>query len=301
MNVIVPRPVTLISSNVPNGPHPPWSSAVTYSVSDRVYDDSTTPHRIYESLLNSNNGKTPPEHPDSWVEVGSTTRWAMLDTMVSSTTTNLDTISVTLNASKVDRIALFGLVGESVRIVARNGATVIEDTTLSLRLDDQSVSWSDYFFSDIEYRTRLIRTIPGYYANLEIDITITAATGTEAACGHCILGRSQFIGLTEWGAKVGIDDYSRKTINDWGETYLQQRAYADTLSIDLWIDTQTSGAEVDRLQRILSSLRATPCVWDANNDTERQALIVFGFFRDFSLVVPYATISHCSLEIEGMI
>lgn len=300
MNVIIPRPLTLAATNVPAPTEPEWDSVTSWTAGTRVYLASQTPHKVYEALSNNSN-KNPATNPTYWVEVGPTSQWAMLDALVTTQTVNTDSITVTVTASKVDRIALLGLSGESVRIVARNGATIISDETVSLRLDNQSTSWSEWFFDDIEYRSDLIRVIPGFYANLEVDITITAATGTDAKCGHVIMGRTRELGLSEWGAKGGIADYSRKEVNDFGETYLLQRPYAKTLEIDLWIDTAPNGAEVDRLYRLLSGLRAVPCIYNANNDTDLESFIAFGFYRDFSVLVEYATVTHCSIEIEGMI
>lgn len=300
-SVIVPRPITLVSSNAAID-EPLWDSGTPYSKGARVYLDTVSPPAVYQSLIASNTGQNPETKTSAWVRVGAVNPHKMLDDRVSSQTEQLDTISVTLSASKCDRIGLLNLVGESVQIVVRNGATVFSDETISLRLDNRSRSWSEYWFDDIEYRERLIRPIPGYYANIEVDITITAATGTQAKCGHVILGRSRQLGLTEWGAQADIDDYSRNQTNDFGETYLKQGDYADTLDLDLWIDTDPAGREADRIRRILTGLRSIPCIYDGNNaHTDRESLIVFGFFRNFKVVIPYATVTQCSLEIQGMI
>jgi hypothetical protein len=301
MDVIVPRPVTLTASNVAID-EALWNVGTTYATGDRVYLDTVSPPAVYQSLTDNNTGNDPAVSTSDWVQVGAINRYKMLDDRVSSQTERTDSITVTLSASKCDRICLLNLVGESLQVTVRSGSTVISDELISLRLDNQSSSWSEYFFDEIEYRSRVIRPIPGYYANLEVDITITAASGTLAKCGHVILGRSRPLGLAEWGAKAGIADYSRKDTNEFGETYLLQRPYANTLDLDLWIDTDPQGLETDRVHQLLSSLRATPCIYNGNNaQTDRESLIVFGFYRDFNVVVSYATVTHCSIQIEGMI
>jgi hypothetical protein len=308
MELVVPKAVTLDASNVAEDTHAEWASGTTYASGDRVYvtleSDGTTertPHQIFESLTDSNTGNFPPDSPQEWSLVGATNRWAMLDQYVTSQTTNTDSIAVTLGASKIDRLALFRLQGQEVRVVVKDGdGTVIDDTTLSLRLDE-STSWSEYFFSDIQYRQDLIHTLPGYYQTLTVELTITAATGETAACGHVVLGLAQHIGDTRWGATAGIADYSRKETNSLGETQLTQRDYSKTLELDLFIKTQPSGRELDRAQRALAAVRATPVVFDANNTTDREAFLIYGFYRDFDLVAQYAVVAHCSLEIEGLI
>lgn len=308
MDIIVPRDFTLDSSNVSESLHSEWDSGTTYASGDRVYvtleSDGTTertPHEIYESSVDSNSGNYPPDSPSEWTLVGATNRWAMFDQFVTSQTTNTNTIEVKLTASKIDQIALLNMEGEEVQIVAKDGSgTVISDETISLRLDE-STSWSEYFFGDFERRKDLVRDIAGLFLNSTIEVTITAATGVAAKCGFLILGRRVFLGMTQWGVDAGIEDFSRKETNSFGETTITKRAFAKTIDADLFVETSPNGREFDRVQRILAERRSTPVVWNFNNDTDRQALIVYGFYRDFGLVAEFATVTQCSLEIEGLI
>lgn len=304
MNVVVPRPLGLVSSNAVDGAEQVWSASTTYSTGARVRYEGETPHRVYEAVAGDNRGITPGTDPLKWVLVSASNRWAMLDSRLSSATKRRDSLSVTLSASKADRLVLLGLVGERVSVTVRNGSTVITQEEHSLRDGSQSSSWTDYFFTDIAYRDQLVIDIPGYYNNLEVDLVITAATGTDAACGHCVIGRSKFVGLTKWGTKIGMTDASRQERNEFGEVLLQQRPAAKAMDVDLWIDTHPNGTggEVARLYNMLTELRATPCVWDAGNPkAPRPERVLFGFYKDFSLVVQYAAVAHCSLEIEGLI
>ena len=316
MRVIVPKALSLLSSNVAEALHTEWLPANSYAAGEYVYvtkaaDGVTeiTPHRLYKALIPTTIGDYPADHPTQWFDSGATNQGGMFDSKKSTPTQNTDSIQVTVSAAKADRIALFNLVGESVQIVSRSGATVILDETVSLRIDDQSASWSEYFYDEIEYRTNMVRTIPGYYANLEIDITITAASGTSASCGYCIVGKSVFIGVTEYGVQGGITDFSRKERDDFGETFLNEGNYTEPLEIDLFINTPHGDQPVAKIKRILVAVRAVPCVWDANNhiedgasgDFEGETLYTFGVLKKFTTVMKYAAYTHCSLEIQGLI
>jgi hypothetical protein len=106
------------------------------------------------------------------------------------------------------------------------------------------------------------------------------------------------LGDTEFGATAGITDYSRKETDDFGVTTFVRRAFSKRMSARAMVPT----AQVGKLQRALADLRATPCVWVGADDMTMYApLVVFGFYRDFSINVAYPTRSYCSFEVEGLI
>lgn len=301
MNIVPPKILTLLSTNVPDTTHAEWSSVTTYALDDNVKvsleSDGTTertPHKIYQSLVASNQGNYPPDSPASWVEVGATNRWKMLDDLVSSQTAQATSIVVTVQAAFVDTLALLNLAGDSVRIRLLDAADqVLSDDTHELSLHE-SGSWSDYFFGEFEYRSSLVLPVLGLYSVVKIEVTIT---GAQCGIGHLLAGRAVWIGGTRWDAFLGITDYSLKDTNDFGETYLLQRAFSNKLEVDVWVDT----GSVDRVHRTLANLRATPVLWQANNDsTVYESLILFGWYRDFQQTLPGPKYSICTLNLEGL-
>jgi hypothetical protein len=63
-----------------------------------------------------------------------------------------------------------------------------------------------------------------------------------------------------------------------------------------------NNAELNRIQRVLYELRAVPALWFASqNPSFEEALVVFGYYRDFSTDISYPNYSYCSLDIEGLI
>ena len=304
MKLIPPQKITLNSSNVAESDLSEWLSGTTYNVGDQVYvtlaeDGLTevTPHKIYESLTSSNTGNYPGGDPTNWLDTGATNRWKMFDDYVSSQTENPDSIQVNLTPeSYVDTLALFGLAGTEVTVVCSSGGTVVDTQTISLVSENVS-NWFDYFFSGFEFTRTAVIAVPGLYSSMTIDVTITY-TGDTAKCGHCALGLSQFLGKTQYAPTSSINDYSAKETNDFGETYLNQRAFAKTLSADLYL---ASGA-VDKVINSLTAVRSTPCIWQFNNSgTEYETLVIFGFYKDFDVVLQSFKHSECSIEIEGLI
>jgi hypothetical protein len=119
--------------------------------------------------------------------------------------------------------------------------------------------------------------------------------GTDLAVGVILIGQQQRFGRgIRLGARVGIQDYSRKETSEFGETILVQRAFAKKANFDLFIDK----AEVDTLQIYLSALRATPALWIGS--TEYESTTVFGFYKNFDVLLNYPEHADCELEIEGL-
>jgi hypothetical protein len=307
MNIIIPKAINLVNSNVPESTYSEWDNAGSYLIGDTVYltlesDGITerTPHKKYEAITD-NTGKYPADNPTDWLDLGATNKWAMFDRFISSKTSQTNAINVTLSAQKIDSVCLFDLVAEKVQIIIKTSdLTVLSDETINLK-DEVTASWSEYFFSEIVYRDLLIHDVSALYLNLLIDIIITPLDD-EAACGHCVVGLKKDLGLTRLGVSAGISDYSRKTTNDFGETEFIQRAFAKTIDIDLYIKHNSDAKQFDRAHKILSSVRATPIVFNANNSsTTRDSFVTYGYYKHFDLIAKYQDSSHCSLTIEGLI
>ena len=170
MIVIPPNTVTLNATNVAQSQHPDWASGTMYSVGDRVYYVGEEPVRIYEATQ-STTGDVPPDSPAQWTLVTSSNRWSMFDGGTSTRTERSTSIDVTVSTAKADRIALFGLTADTVRVVAKDGTTVIDDTT-----------------HDTAGLNTFVAVLPGLFLNLTVEVTISATT---AQCAHLVVGLSK--------------------------------------------------------------------------------------------------------------
>jgi hypothetical protein len=56
---------------------------------------------------------------------------------------------------------------------------------------------------------------------------------------------------------------------------------------------------VDDLQRTLAGYRATPVVW-VGTDAGFSSMIIYGFFKNFTISITYPNNSTCSIEVEGL-
>jgi hypothetical protein len=73
-----------------------------------------------------------------------------------------------------------------------------------------------------------------------------------------------------------------------------QRAFAKRANFDLILEKY----ETDQLQNFLSDIRATNVLWIGTDEYE--STTVFGFYKNFDILISYPERSDCSLEIEGL-
>jgi hypothetical protein len=67
-------------------------------------------------------------------------------------------------------------------------------------------------------------------------------------------------------------------------------------------DLYVSNYDLNKVQRFLYNIRATPVLWMASDDPNlAEVSYVYGFYKDFSTTIAYPDVSMCNLEIEGLI
>lgn len=301
MQAIQPLTITdsiLTSSNVAENDYGEWASGTTYSLGDRVIVVSV--HKVYESASNGNIGNDPTtDDGTNWILVGATNRWKAFDQKLSDPVTNANSITYTLTTTQsiVNSLAFFNLSADSVQITVTpsgSGSPVYDETFFLL--DTTSViDWYTYFFEPATTKERelLVTDLPSY-PNAVIVITISDA-GETTKVGQIVLGNLVSLGRTGYGTTVGIEDYSTKERDTFGNAIILERAFAQKADYEVEIITQ----DTRRVQRFLATYRATPVVWIGNQDPS-YGLIVYGFYTQFSINLATPSVSYTTLEVEGL-
>jgi hypothetical protein len=293
INPVTITDATLVSHSVPETDYAVYAGATTYALGDRVIKS----HLVYESLQAANVGHDPASTASSawWLQVGSTNRWRMFDSTVNSSTTATSSITFDVVPGAINAVGLIELVGSTVQVQVLDGATVVYDVTKAI--DTTTIlSWEDYFFEPFDPAASLFFADVPQYVSGTVRVTIVGAS--TVSCGGVIFGRATDLGGTEFGASVGIVDYSTKSTNIFGVTSVVRRAFSKRASVKLQVPTNT----LRRVQGLLADLRSTPCLWIGDDDTATYApLVIFGYYRDFTVEIQYPQVCACSLEIEGMI
>lgn len=298
MKFIKPITVTdakLTSSTVPETDYAAYNAGTTYALGNRVIRTST--HRIYESVQNGNTGNTPESSPTWWLDVSPTNKWAMFDTSVGSVTSDGTPIVVEITPGEaIDSIALLDVGGSTtIEVLVENGATTVFSETYDMSDDAVLLDWYMYFFEAIEVKEQLIvQNIPPYSGAV---ITITINADTTAQCGTLVLGSMKPLGCTRYGASVSIIDYSIKETDAFGITTVTERTYAKRLEAQI----ELKNTAIDYVTKALTGIRALPVVWIADNDTGMaDSLILYGFYKDWSIDIAYFEDSIGSLVVESL-
>lgn len=297
LTVVKPLEVTgamLVSTDVPETDYSAWSGSTTYALGARVILTST--HRIYESLQAGNLNKNPTTETAFWIEVSATNRWKCFDTSNSTQTAQATAISYRITPGvAITSFGALNLTNASsirIRLIDPTYGTVYDETT-DLSALPAEADWWDWFFGiRVAPELSVMTDLPAYPT---ADLLIDLAGGTDLAVGVFLFGQARQIGLgVNLGANIGIQDYSRKETNEFGDTVLVQRAFSKRASFDMLLEK----SDVDSTQSYLTGLRAIPCLWIGHKDYE--STVVFGIYKDFQITIAYATHSDCNLSLEGL-
>lgn len=285
-------PAMVVATNVPEDDYPAWSSGTTYADKQRCIKA----HKVWQSIGDSNTNNDPETTPAKWQEVGATNRYKAFDKSVSSQTAKADSITYQLRVgaaiTSLSALNLTGATSIRVHVVDPDYGTVYDRTVALARRPVQS-GWWQWFFGERRAPTQAIfNDIKGLRgADIYIEITGTASL----AVGVLLLGqRYAFTIGVRMGAKVGIQDYSRKDRNEYGDIVVMERAFARRANFSMLM----RAAEVDAMQQFLASVRATPCLWIGSSRYE--STTVYGFYKNFDIVISYYDYSDCDLELEGL-
>lgn len=296
MKVVKPIVITdaVLLSTTATETYAEYDPLATYALGDRVTLAATK--KIYECIQAPSTGKVPDANPLWWMAYGPTNQSAMFDDSISTQTVQAGPLTVTLKPGYVNSLALLNLVGTTLQVDILNGAAGPNVYSKTISLDGTTLAdWYQYFFEPSVQLGDVVLTDLPPYGDAHITIAITGAGAV--ACGQCSLGTFYTLGDTEHGATAGIADYSRKDTTTAGATTLVKGKYSKRMSARLQLPT----GQINKVQRVLADLRATPCAWVGGDDITTYApLVVWGFYRDFSIDVAYPTLSYCNLEIEGL-
>lgn len=270
-----------------------WLVGTTYAIGAKVqYID-----KIYESLVGSNVGNQPNTSPTQWLDLGADNRRAMFDALVNSQTTATTSFTTVVKPLVAfNSLAYLNIVGATLDITIRDGLAGPITYTRSIPLDDTLIiDWYMYFFEPFDLKTDVILTdIPVY--NTSHITTVITGVGT-VAIGAMIYGTQYSLGNTQYGATIGIKDYSVKTTDAFGNTSFVQRAYSKRMDADVMLNN----SNLNFVHRLLSDIRAIPVVWIGSDAEDFKPLVMFGYYRDFNISIPYPTYSMCNISIEGLI
>jgi len=261
-----------------------YAAGSTYSINAIVLVVAS--HRLYQSLQNGNVGHTPGAAGSEtwWLDYGACERWKVFDAKVGSQATGADAITYELDPGPIDSVAILNLEAESVTV-----------TMTDVGGSGDPIVWTTDTYVDGLFVSEIVKTdFPLTYLTPHLLIEITYTGGT-ALVGEIVVGVSESIGTMKYNPEVGITDYSVKSVDSFGNYTVTVRPYSKRLSCE----TSILNTLLDATYNVLAEQRASPAVWVGSADYA--SMIVYGFYKDFSITIPYKNYSVCTLEIEGLV
>lgn len=259
-------------------------------------------HKTYKSLQAANTGNSPRKAAGVtwWQDQGASNKWAMFDGSVTSQSVGT-TITVRIRTAEFfDTVAVLNVKGGTYTISTLTSALGITYTTGAVSLT--STAWpSDpadpYAITNLTQTTEQLENvfITGLNLNLTnsyyVDITITSAKAASmSSIGACLIGNSAYLGGAEYGASVGIQDYSVINQDAFGNYSIVPRTFSKKASFTIPILATT----LDKVFELLTRLRATPALYMGSSG--KTATVIYGFPSDWSIV--YSQPTYCVLQIE---
>lgn len=269
-----------------------YNAGTTYALDDIVI--STTTNRAYQSLQAGNTGNSL-SAAAWWLDIGPTNRFKMFDQSNTSQTQNGETIDVTIAVTgRANSISLLNLVGAQLQVImttAEDGEIV--NQTINLVSSGGVTNWWEYFFQPVtRYGDWTINDLP-VNNNPTIRVILTDP-GATAKVGSLVVGLSRNIGTVIYPSSIGIQDYSRKEADDFGNYTIVQRDFAKRASLKVAVTENN----VDAISTILAELRATPVVFVGVE--QYRSTWIYGFYKDWSWQFAGPNESYLTLELEGL-
>lgn len=299
MKIITAKDVTdstLTSSSVSETDFAAWSSGTTYASGAQVIVTTPNVHKIYKSKSSGNTGNNPVTDTSFtyWAEEGSTNRWKMFNTTIQQQTEKTGGFNVVITpATIISGLSVLNADCESITVLMVDPVEgTVFNKTYSMISNSGITSWYAYFFTPISRDADLAVIGLPPYANAVITVTFTGSGLVK--CGALVIGVARTIGISQYGASFGIMDYSTKTTDSAGNVSILAGSFSDTADVDVIIET-TRFAEV---KKILTDARSVPSVWVVEENTN--GLIIYGYFREFSILMTNPTVSLTTLSIEGL-
>jgi len=296
MKLLYPTEVTdsiLVSTNVPETEYAAWAVGTTYATGDKVIKN----HAIWASADDDNTGNDPEESGSThWVYYSATNAWKLFDQKVIDKTVMSGSIELTLAPGRISGITLLNVTGNTVTVTITDPVEgAVFTKVVELISTANVIDLYTYFFAPFMYTKNVYIETP-IYGDSTLSIVIEAESGS-AECGEIVLGLFSELGYTQYGSSTGIQDYSTKQVDAFGNFTILQRAFAKRGKFNLLVDNSLIPAVISMLEEF----RTTPVVWIPTDDTTLSSpLIVYGYYRDFEASVNYYNESSLSIELEGL-
>ena len=280
-----------------------WSSGSTYSYKSEARDG----HYIYAYTGNANTNttaspatfsQTDPLTP--WVQMRPTNYWAMLDGRTDSQTAVLNQIVIEISDINYDYVSILDIDGINVAYELKDSVgTVVYSLTNNLQDESAIIDFYTYCFSPFLFKKNDLVSLPIYGGTSKLKITLNASTGNYAKIGRLVFGNSFFIADTAMGGSLGLESYSPRSVDPFGNATLTHIGAVNLQSFQVRLHTSL----IPTIQRKIIALDAIPCLFimDETVTSNVENLLTYGYWQDFNINHKGCNYSYASTTLKGLL
>jgi len=297
MRVIEPVKITdsiLTDSNVPEDDFAEWNVATSYTTGQKVILLST--HRVYEALQSTTGDDPATDDGTTWLDIGATNRYRAFDGSIENQTEQNETVLYEFTVDgNYQGLALLNLIGSEATIDIDDPIQgPLPTRTISLLDNSDVIDWFTYFFAPIVQLEDVIVSDLPIYNGAVVTVEITAPA--DVKIGQLVLGFDKILGTSTTGSVLGIEDFSTKQKDEFGNTFILERAFANTVTFQFAFQI----GRARNVRATLADLRAKPAVYYTKQSLVEYGANVYGFPTDFRINLETTQVAFASLEIEGL-
>jgi hypothetical protein len=200
----------------------------------------------------------------------------MFDDVVGTATQAATSIVATIAPGAVNDLVLIGLVGASVQVVSNAGTQVL---TIPAPVAPETTSGLSF-------------TALGHVSG---NVVVTISGPSTVRCGNVSIGTLSTLGETEHGSGLGVIDYSRRTVDEFGTATLLKRGYAKRLQCKVKLPS----SEVNRVVAVMTAMRSLPAMWVGAAGYDSMA--VYGYYKTWSVELTEFAVATLSIELESLV
>jgi len=294
--LVVPRDETnIIYSNVPE-----LDSNIELYDSNKIYSlDDIVQYQgyIYESIKEDNNDEPLLNSNSlSWMKISRTNKYKMFDDLLSTTTSFKDKLIYEFLVDDIDTVCFFGLVAQNVKIELYSYDELVYTKEESTYMRYVS-NWWEWSVQKAKQKNIIyFNEIPSFY-NAKLKVTIDN-NGSFASCSHLVFGKSLDFGFTLTNPKPtsSIRNLVSKNKQKDGSVRIEASKTYKRVVLNVLIDV----LRIDEFAQFLEKHSLEPMLFISERQDNLEALIVFGFFKDFEQAIGL-NFSEFQIEIEGIV
>jgi len=275
-----------------------WDALSLYNYGDEARDG----HYVYTyaGVDGTNTTSSPSVDALAWIETRPTNYYSMLDGKTSSQTIRTSPLIFDVTMGNYDTATLLNIEAETAlfEIILIATDEVIYSQSFDVGDESEIIDFYSYCFSDFVFADYIYnQSIPLYGASAKLRITLTNTTDVKV--GRLVVGRSFYVGEVAYGVNLGLESYSVKTTDEFGNDTLIQRGAVELNSYDIRCTTN----RLPTLKRKAIELDAVPVLFiaDESDTSNLENLLAYGYWQNFALVATNPTYSSISLTVKGVL